>query len=316
LFCVLGVAATSGAAAINNVPPNRKDHQTSATHNKHTHKKAESTASSQNGEVSHFHGADLPPARAFSADSSATTADNNTFFGRCPGQVPGAGAPKPQRMALARAFYHWGAGLTGCPLPAVLERQSDGIYYTVGKCGPVTQSLALADPVGHGVLLLQQGARYALHLAQDEHILLWANTRQDSERGDYYLLQTTEGSYVLIRETKSGGTIDPPPAAQGACDPATTEDIRYTAVPPALIEPWADMAADGWIWPVQDGPSGPKTVFYFHQDDGRVVAKAICSDAECKVYYQGQILHGKPSTISAGRMRELAPPKSVEAQGS
>jgi hypothetical protein len=203
-----------------------------------------------------------------------------TYTSECRSGQPGDGAPSPASDAL-RALWLGGQGIdgvgalvAGCaeraePLPGI-----DGGWWARGTCDGQLRSVGLYVPGAKPALLLQRAASFAQDQAHNGQ-LKGAFSRLRIFAGDFYVVETSLGTYVLIRQSSGGGTTSQNPPAH--CGDLADGNIRYTIVPPGLVGIWLDHAQARWIWPVGVGDVAEPTSFEFLSADGaQIVGEASC----------------------------------------
>jgi hypothetical protein len=178
------------------------------------------------------------------------------------------------------------------------------------------RSFGLAVPDHLGVLLLQQAAYIAVQLAVDGQ-LLSASPRAAIGDGDFHILNTVRGDYVLIRSTSAAGAIEPTSRA-GNCDPTTSINVPYVVLPPVLVGLWQIVLGEHWTWP--EATTGahrqaPSWRFTTAGVSSHTLASATCDTAEllsrrnhCTMLYRGRRYSSSvPARISISTIERRAP---------
>ncbi len=207
------------------------------------------------------------------------------------GSRPGRGAPA---SIAGRLYDLWlgpagvGGRVGGCAERARQVRSGAGAWYVVGRRDGVLQSVGVAGADGSSALLLGDAARVALTRALDG-TLERASARARVKGGDLQIVDTTTGSFVLVRAEIGSGTR-----------------ARYTLVPPGLVGVWlAAVRNAGWVWPVSE--SSDAGVFRFRTDAGTAVGAARCADAiQCAARIHG--VTTRTSTGTHATLLELTQP--------
>ena len=194
----------------------------------------------------------------------------------CAVAYDGEPAPSPYREQLAGLFHAEGAEAAGCPNPARAVDGQQDVWYAKGFCGSELRSLAVTAPEYLPAILYQQAAEFADGRAADG-VLLGASSRWPFRAGDLYVVNTTSGSYVLVRRRSSTGAVEAQ-GGSGSCDSYTTGNLPYTILPPGLVRLWLELVESEWVWPQSAGRDGEAREFEFLHDypDDEVVATASC----------------------------------------
>ncbi len=224
-------------------------------------------------------------------------------------QIPGRGAPEPQRSLL---FKQWlgdgglGAILAGCSNKAHRVGQTD-VYYSAGTCGDEVRSLAVADH-DDAAILLWAPAQYALDSGLHGS-LLGATAHVAAGSGDLYGVDTTDGTSVFARRSLSDGNAVGAENAR-SCNDIKPDPVPFIRVPPALSRLWRDevVAEQRWLWPT----SGDGHQFTFHSldpaDTDRITADCS-SDTNCAMLARGVSKRATgPGGIDIQELLRWAPP--------
>lgn len=221
--------------------------------------------------------------------------DEPTYEELCPGGgEPGDPAPGAWRHALYGLWlgeYGAGAVEAGCTGTAHPAKGHPHIWVAEGMCEGSLRSYAIAAKGRAASLLYQQAARFAV-AKEEAGVLLGASPRQDLRDGDFYLVETEIGPYVLIRSQKATGST----TAEGIprrCEDYTSDNYPYTSMPPGLLQIWLQISRWQLAWPVSEESASPgKHGFVFlGADTGEVIAHAECeSPTYCTASFHGRVL--------------------------
>jgi hypothetical protein len=229
------------------------------------------------------------------------------------------GSPAPRRWAdkLYELWYGgtrtngFGSVVAGCPLPARPEPGRTNLWIERGACHGRLQSLGVAPLDGNAVMLLQQAARVGDGLAR-EGVLRSATRRKRVGEGDFYLLQTSRGSYLLVRPRRSGGPTAEDETTIEACGSYEDRNVSYSVAPPGLIGALLEIDRQNWVWPVEEKSEGDLAADFVLVDDRthRDVGRAHCVSAlSCEVSYRGNSLPSSGSaSVGIAELLALAPP--------
>jgi hypothetical protein len=244
-------------------------------------------------------------------ESEGSGGEDETAIGEaveCAVAYDGEPAPSPHREQLAGLFHAEGAKAAGCPTPAQEVAGQEAVWYAKGFCGDELRSLGVTAPEYLPAILYQQAAKFAEARAS-EGVLLGASSRWPFRAGDLYVVNTTSGSYVLVRRRSSTGAVE---TQQGGllCDSYATGNLPYTVLPPGLVRLWLELAETEWVWPQSAGRDGEGRTFEFLHDypDDEVLATASCpTDQWCTLSVGGEDrqTNGWPYT-SVPEMKSLA----------
>lgn len=308
LWVVLAVAASNGEAAIDKVTRWINGTDRHGADRYRTPRKGDAS-----GERSAL------TATTSSGTRTTTTpaaAPSELYADVCGTEVtPGDGAPEPQSTALHDLWLggHWSAGvgafIGGCAERA--HRLPSGAWYAIGRCRGVVQSVGIAWEEVPPRLLLGQAARFAHTWLADE-TLLDASPRTAVRQGDLYVVDTVDGSYVLVRSQLTAGKGEP--TGGGTCNSSKSTGARYETVVPGLVDSWLTVAHDEWAWPLElarDASGNRRFAFRRPAPDDRVIATATCtSDVACTTSYGGTILIRRSgSRVTADELRAAATPR-------
>lgn len=209
---------------------------------------------------------------------------------------PGSHVPEPERSSLILGWQvvpgispgpleALGFEIAGCPGAARPIPGSPGSWFAPGHCGEELRAIVIAlRGFYHPVVMLEQAAEFALPLIRDGKFVE-AVDRFAVGEGDAYVVTTSQGSYVLIRDKTTAGSVDDDLSEAIGCDGIADDDVEYpidvsyTAVGPGMIEGWREVAAvslDGVI-PLDSVPaSSDVEAFAFRSGDG-IVGFGRCS---------------------------------------
>lgn len=150
--------------------------------------------------------------------------------------IPGQGAPTPEDTELRDAWYEIGGVNAACGGPAHRVPGTADVYYVNGYCGEQLRSVGVAAPDHPAVLLLEGWATFAEKMAQAGK-LLGASAHRFVGSGDFQVVYTTVGPYVLIREQVSDGHGGLTGIA-GTCYDLQVAKEQPVTVPPGLVGLW------------------------------------------------------------------------------
>lgn len=196
----------------------------------------------------------------------------------------------------------------GCAHAAEPVSGQTDVWVAPGYCGESLRSAAVAGPAGQPAMLFAPAAQFALQLAS-EGVLLGATPRHSIRGGDFYIIDTSRGSYLLLRSHVSTGT-GAPEVGELACEQVPADNVPYTVVPPGLIGLLFEVSEDGWAWPRAMTPAetGASAFTFRPSIAGPPIAHATCeSDTSCTAWLGGE---ARPSTaptyISVAEVLALA----------
>ncbi|WP_027004806.1 hypothetical protein [Conexibacter woesei] len=208
---------------------------------------------------------------------------------------------KQARAGLAMAWATIGGPTLGCPGLAVRVGrtevftvlgvcQADGTTRALGVVGPnhpaavlLANPKAAIDPVAEGLRFAADGT------------LLGVSERTPIATGDFQIIFTTAGTWVLVRSVLSdgGGGVKSEPRRCADVEPGGKQ---YVELPPALARGWvtASAALRTTSWPTRDPakdePGIKAYVLESADNSGTVVATAWCQSAapyRCEVQAGG-----------------------------
>lgn len=194
--------------------------------------------------------------------------------------APGDDAPPEPAAALQRVWYEFGGIVAGCAGPAWEVSKGSGVYAVIGKCYGKVRSVAVTSPQYPAAMLFAQSATLAERMAT-EHKLLGASAHIRAGPGQYQIVYTTDGAYILIRATVSDGR-GRLTSAPRRCDELQPTAVKYVTLPPALADLWLRLGAlKEPTWPTLDESRlGSGRIFYtFSTADAerRTIATGSCS---------------------------------------
>jgi hypothetical protein len=209
---------------------------------------------------------------------------------------PGDGAPPGQRDDLRRAWEAYGGLIAGCAGRARLVPGSADVYYVLGHRNGDFVSLGITSPEHPGAVLLDSAAVLAKRLAEEGR-LRGASSRLGIGNGDFYVIYTTGGGWVVIRREKS-------------------RDAGYVQMPPAMAELWLRFGKlFNRTWPGRDVSRGLSGL-YFHFDSpyesGTTLASGSCvRETTCELrfgnVYWGSSSQRETQPVTADRVLEHGP---------
>jgi hypothetical protein len=177
----------------------------------------------------------------------------------CEGAVsPGLGAPEPLKAQIRRAWEEQ-APASGCAARA--HPNASGTAYIVrGSCFGQPWSLGIGSWERGAAVLLEDAATAARSIAE-HHELDGASERIDIAGGDFHLVFTPIGPYLLIREQKTDGNggLEGTPLTCAEIEPGKE---HYTVLPPGMAELWIRFSREVAVsWPEWTGQRGREFVF-------------------------------------------------------
>lgn len=282
IVCVLALlVSAAGAEVITSVPgvPRPLESQSHGDSAKQPSSSGDTSSTTPGGKP----GSSDPAPRAQEEPPS-------TYEQMCGDTFTGYPAPELVANALAGLFNQAGALVAGCAgVPATVEGHPE-TWWVVGFCDGVRRSVAVVTPAEPAALMLQQVADFAAAKALAGQ-LTGASPRIPAGHGDFQIVQTEEGNYVLAREELSRGRIGPHGHGH-SCAQLADRNSRYTVVPPALVGLWVELVQKEWVWPVGigQGQDGSKLfVFLSGREGAKAVATATCGSAHtCTMWRDGQ----------------------------
>lgn len=253
---------------------------------------------------------EMPAAQApdpAQAPSPEPAARSLSYSDVCAGDPsPGSPAPSPQRELL-RGLWLGGTGMSGagavaagCAQPAEPVPGHPQVWVARGVCGASLRSLGIVAPEYLPALTYQEAAEFAYEKVK-EGKLLGASSRWPVGDGDAYIVDTEDGSYVLIRRHTSLG--DARPGGSLPCEGAAPLSAPYTIVPPGLVGLWLEIAQGGWVWPAPADPAEPRGSDFVFRPGGpeaSPVARAHCiSETSCTAWFEGTLLSTSGSLFTS-----------------
>jgi hypothetical protein len=223
---------------------------------------------------------------------------------------PGDGAPEPLKRELRGAWNDIGPAI-GCPTRA-RPTGSGGAYAIYGQCAGRYWSLDVASRRYGAAVLLDPAAEPARAIAASEG-LSGASPRRTLGEGDFQLLHTPVGPYVLIRQGKTDGNggLEGPP---DDCAEVKRAKARYSVLPPGIAELWIRFNEEAMrAWPDRDTSwlDDDLTHFTFHNYGGTTVARTFCESAiVCELNARGIHMTSSAAgvrTVTVRRVLEFGP---------
>jgi hypothetical protein len=228
----------------------------------------------------------------------------------CGAVPPARGAANDQQQnELERAWRLIGAIVAGCRGSTQLVAGTDDTYYVLGQCGGNPfPSVAVTSPEHPAVVLLEGWATFAKEMitagrlrGASAHVLIGS--------GDFQIVYTDAGAYILIRREISDGQggFRHKPQSCADLEPATQAPVR---LPPGLADLWLRYAQryKQPSWPVRNPAldRNGRRAFEFRSADGRNARIAVGSCAgptECELH---------SSTVSWRSMDHEAEPLTTD----
>lgn len=234
------------------------------------------------GSISRRQTGDVPAAGASSAGDP------------CLGAVtPGEGAPEPLKAQIRRAWEEK-APASGCAGRA--HPNASGTAYIVkGSCFGQPWSLAIGSWERGAAVMLEDAASAARSIAE-HHELDGASERIDLGGGDFHLVFTPIGPYLLIREQKTDGNggLEGTPLTCAEIEPGME---HYVVLPPGMAELWIRFSREAAVsWPAETGQRGREFVFkgLAHEE----LAMGSCSSpVRCRVEGLGREMESSATGV-------------------
>ncbi len=241
----------------------------------------------------------------------------------CQGWKPGLGIPEPERSSLRLGWEDvegiqpgpmeaLGFEIAGCPGVARPIPGMKGSWFQPGYCGEELRAIVIAQQgMEHPITLLEQAANFALPLIVNGKFT-GATDRFQVGVGDAYIVDSPQGSNVLIRDQASAGPVQEEGTPAGGCAGFTDEDVEYTHVGPAMIEPWRLIAAIslGGVYPITYAHESANSEVVFRSPAG-IVAQGICmaEGVTCTIDIGEEQIHGRRGTfIDESEVKALVEP--------
>ncbi|HSS03702.1 MAG TPA: hypothetical protein VLK89_00760 [Solirubrobacterales bacterium] len=199
----------------------------------------------------------------------------------CQGSIiPGDGAPEPLKAQIRRAWEEK-APASGCAAWA-RPNASKSAYIVEGSCLGKPWSLAIGSWERGAAILLENAAVAARSIAAD-HELDGASERIDLGGGDFHLVFTSVGPYLLIREQKTDGKggLQGTPRSCAEIEPGMEQ---YVVLPPGMAELWIRISREAApSWPEWTGRGTRE--FVFRDLAHEKLASGSCSSPiRCRVH--------------------------------
>jgi hypothetical protein len=235
-----------------------------------------------------------------------------TYVELCGNLVPGTGAPKAEARALKAVWAEFGGAIAGCAERAKLVPGTRDVYYVPGNCNGEFRSMAVVSPGYPAAMLLDQPAEFAREMAQ-ARALRGASQRLTIAGGDFQVVYTTMGGFVLIREnpTDGRGGLNTAPRS---CLEVTPAKREYVVVPPPLADLWLKFGRLMQpTWPARDVSRDERgrTFFSFYGQAREVVAAGFCTGPTHCVFKSGGVRWDSASAadeaVTAARVTQYGP---------
>lgn len=236
----------------------------------------------------------------------------------------GVGVPEPAASALRLGWEGvdgtepdlmeaLGFEIAGCPgIPRPI-RNRPGWWYEPGYCGGELRAIVIA-PLGleHPIVLLEQAATFGLPIITGGHFVN-AVDRFEVGGGDAYIIDSDEGSSVLIRDHTTAGVIDEGSSPGSGCAAFTDTDVRYTVVRPELFEAWRFVSSIsvGGAYPIGYARSQDGSEWFDFRSPRGIVAKGSCvlETMVCTIDIDEPQISGQPGdTITKSEVKTLVEP--------
>jgi hypothetical protein len=202
---------------------------------------------------------------------------------------PGPRVPEPERSSLILGWQDLpsivpgpmealGFEIAGCPEGARPIPNNAGSWYAPGYCEGRLRAVTIAPRgLDHPVVLLEQAAEFVLPLITKGEFT-GAVDRFEVGDGDAYIVDVSEGSFVLIREHSTAGLLKGT-RHTGGCGDYADQDVPYTVVGPGMLPGWRLAAAisKGGVYPIAfaKGAGNPESVVF--RSPAGIVITGTCS---------------------------------------
>jgi hypothetical protein len=204
---------------------------------------------------------------------------------------PGDGAPPQEAAALKQAWFQLGGAVAACAERAQLVTGSSNVYYALGQCDGRPRSIGVVGPDQAAVMLLDEPAALARRMAL-EGTLRGASARTPIGDGDFQIVDTVAGSYVVIRRQVTDGHGGLRGVPERCADIQSSAAAEYVTVPPALVGLWLQLGRLGRpTWPAIDparSAMGDTAFDFYASDSVEPVATGSCSSpTSCQLRADG-----------------------------
>lgn len=240
-----------------------------------------------------------------------------------PSYRPGPEVPEPQRTALGLAWREvdgvppgpleaLGFDIAGCPGRASRIPGKPQWWYVPGYCEGQLQAIAIApEGLEHPVVMLEQAAEFTLPLINHGEFVD-AVDRFVVGDGDAYVIDSTSGSHVLIREHSTGGAVTGDTQDDGCAD-FSDKDVPYAIVDPRLLSGWRAVAAitPGGVYPIASAHDSDSVEVVLFNSPAGIVAEGRCWAARrtCGVKIESEWIMGDADDhITQGEVEALVGP--------
>lgn len=244
-----------------------------------------------------------------SDEGGSTSSRERTYEDNCGREiVPGDGAPKLLRGELHDAWYALSPA-DGCALRAA--RIAGGLAYMVeGQCRGRFWSIGIGS-WDHPAAVLIEYAALAAREIQRHQLLLGASRRVDLVEGDFHLVYTPLGPFLLIRKQKTDGYGGPNKKPE-SCTEIERGGEKYEVLSPGMAELWIRFSEESGVpaWPSVDS-SESRESFVLRDASGNELASGYCvSPARCELDSEGvHMTSSSPEieSVTVGRIVEHFP---------
>lgn len=243
---------------------------------------------------------------------------SRTYEDNCGTHVrPGDGIEGRARAELEEEWRRLGEPALGCAGVAKLVKGTKDVYAVVGHCVGRFRSIGVVSSIYPAAVLIAEPAELAAALLRYGR-LRGASKRQPIGAGDFQIVYSSEGSWLLIRPETTDGKGGMAGVPQ-RCTDVLPGGRAYVTLPPALADLWLKHAAatGRGSWPERDASrdSATRSGYTFVSDDGsgRPVARASCTvraPIACKVSGSGVSLRADAKTadgVDVDRVRRFGP---------
>ncbi|MDQ2631989.1 MAG: hypothetical protein M3Y75_13605 [Actinomycetota bacterium] len=206
--------------------------------------------------------------------------------------TPGDGAPEPLRAEIRRVWEEK-APASGCARRAQ-PNPSESAYIVEGECQGLPWSLGIASWDRGTAVLLEAASAAARRIGRHQE-LIGASDRIDLAGGDFHVVHTPIGPYLLVREHKTDGEGGLTKLPESCADIERGKE-GYLILSPGMAELWVRFGAEvAATWPAL---SGDGSEFSFQGIDDEPLAWGSCkSPVACEVHGSGVEMESSPTGI-------------------
>lgn len=212
---------------------------------------------------------------------SASRGPMPTYEDNCGRRIsPGDGMPSTLRAEMYRAWIQIGEPTYGCADKAERVTKDLDVYAVRGQCRGAFRSIGVVSPARAAAVLVDEPAELARTLLE-RGVLRGASVRTPIGAGDFQIVHSAVGSWVLIRrqQTDGRGGLRSKPTR---CDEVKPGGAAYVTLPPAMAAIWLQLGAEGRSsWPERNraGDRPGRNAYVFRSADGTesVTAEGWCA---------------------------------------